>query len=122
MLPPSSNPHIDVLGHCTGRMVAGRGAGRSRSSTPSRSSPPAADTASPSRSTPGPTGSTRPSACCGLAAEPAAGSRIDSDAHAPGQLDWQPYGCERAARCGVPAGRVINTMTLPGLLAWTAAD
>ena len=36
-----ANPHVDVLGHCTGRMVVGERAGRSRSSTPSWSSPPA---------------------------------------------------------------------------------
>jgi len=44
---------------------------------------------------------------------------IDSDAHAPGQLDWQPNGCERAALCGVPADRVVNTLGLDDLLAWT---
>ena len=26
---------------------------------------------------------------------------IDTDAHAPGQLEWQPYGCDKAARLGV---------------------
>jgi putative hydrolase len=45
---------------------------------------------------------------------------IDTDAHAPGQLDWQVYGCERAADCGVAAGRVINTRSADDLLAWTA--
>ena len=44
---------------------------------------------------------------------------IDSDAHAPGQLDWLPYGCERAEECAVPPDRVINTMTADELLAWT---
>ena len=29
---------------------------------------------------------------------------IDSDAHAPGQLDMKAYGCERAERLGVPVG------------------
>jgi putative hydrolase len=45
---------------------------------------------------------------------------IDSDAHAPGQLDWLPYGCERAAACGVTAGRVVNTRSAADLLAWAA--
>ena len=31
---------------------------------------------------------------------------IDTDAHAPGQLDWLRFGCVRAAMCGVPAERV----------------
>ena len=34
---------------------------------------------------------------------------IDSDAHAPGQLDMKAYGCERAARLGIPADRIITT-------------
>ena len=45
---------------------------------------------------------------------------IDTDAHAPGQLDWQPYGCERAAACGVPVEPVVNTWAVDDLLAWTA--
>ncbi len=45
---------------------------------------------------------------------------IDTDAHAPGQLEWQVYGCERAADCGVAPGRVINTRGADDLLAWTA--
>jgi putative hydrolase len=44
---------------------------------------------------------------------------IDSDAHAPGQLDWQRYGCERAARCGIEAERIVNTWPLDRLLDWT---
>jgi putative hydrolase len=44
---------------------------------------------------------------------------IDTDAHAPGQLDWQPLGCARAVECGVPAERVVNTWPLEDLLAWT---
>jgi len=43
---------------------------------------------------------------------------IDTDAHAPGQLDWQRYGCERAVACGVPAERIVNTWSLEELLTW----
>jgi hypothetical protein len=32
-----------------------------------------------------------------------------------------PNGCERAARCGVTADRVINTRPLDDLLAWTVS-
>ena len=35
---------------------------------------------------------------------------IDTDAHAPGQLEWQYIGCDRAAECGVTTDRVINTV------------
>ena len=41
---------------------------------------------------------------------------IDSDAHAPGQLDFQVYGCARAERLGVPAERIVNTWELDRLL------
>ena len=41
-------------------------------------------------------------------------------AHAPGQLEWQHYGCERAARCGVDPSRVVNTWRQARLLEWTA--
>jgi len=44
---------------------------------------------------------------------------IDTDAHAPGQLDWQINGCARAEECGVPAERVVTTWTRDELLAWT---
>ena len=45
---------------------------------------------------------------------------IDTDAHAPGQLDWLRFGCERAALCGVPAERVVNAWPMDRLLEWTA--
>ncbi|HEY5032188.1 MAG TPA: PHP domain-containing protein, partial [Actinomycetes bacterium] len=54
-----------------------------------------------------------------LAVEAGCRFSIDTDAHAPGQLDWQPYGCERAAACGVESGTVINTLQVEELLAWT---
>jgi len=34
---------------------------------------------------------------------------IDTDAHAPGQLDWPDGGCDRAERFGIGPDRVINT-------------
>jgi len=42
---------------------------------------------------------------------------IDTDAHAPGQLDWLDHGCSRAAECGVPTERVLNTWPVERLLA-----
>jgi putative hydrolase len=46
---------------------------------------------------------------------------IDTDAHATGQLEWQPHGCDRAAEREVPIERVINTMSADDLLAWTTS-
>ncbi len=44
---------------------------------------------------------------------------VDSDAHAPGQLDWIGFGCARAEECGITAERVLNTRALADLLDWT---
>jgi putative hydrolase len=46
---------------------------------------------------------------------------IDTDAHAPGQLSWLEYGCARAAACGVPAERVLNTLPADDLVAWASS-
>ena len=50
----------------------------------------------------------------------AAGLRfaISTDAHAAEQLEWQPYGTDRAAACGVAADRVVNAMGAGELLEW----
>jgi len=41
---------------------------------------------------------------------------IDTDAHAPGQLDWLGSGCARAEAAGIGPGRVINASSADGLL------
>jgi putative hydrolase len=55
-----------------------------------------------------------------LAVELGCSFSIDTDAHAPGQLDWQDNGCERAVETGVDVDRVVNTWTADELLEWTA--
>ena len=118
MVTAMANPHMDVLGHCTGRLVVGRGRPESDfdhelvfeacrqfgvaieiNSRPERLDPPRR--------------------LLSLALEMGCEFSIDTDAHAPGQLDWQLYGCERAEECGVPPERVINTKGVDELLAWT---
>jgi len=44
---------------------------------------------------------------------------IDTDAHAPGQLEWQVHGTARAEAAGIPTERIINTWSADALLAWT---
>lgn len=44
---------------------------------------------------------------------------IDSDAHAPGQLDWQASGCARAAAHGLSADFVVDAWPVEQLLSWT---
>jgi putative hydrolase len=55
-----------------------------------------------------------------LAVEAGCRVAIDSDAHAPGQLAWLPYGCDRAAACGVGVEQVVNTLPAAQLIAWAA--
>ena len=115
-----ANPHLDILGHCTGRKLAqapdkgdrGHRGGRGRpesqfdadavfracldhnkaveiNSRPDRLDPP--------------------KRLLRRAYEMGCLFTIDTDAHAPGQLDWLHNGCERAALCGVDADRIVNT-------------
>lgn len=118
MITAVRDPHADILGHCTGRLITGRGRPESEfdadavfaacaesgtaveiNSRPERLDPPRRL----------------------LRRAVAAGTlfSIDTDAHAPGQLDWQRYGCARAEECGVPSERVVTTWTADELLAWT---
>ena len=73
MVAAVRNPHVDVLGHCTGRLLAG-GRGRRPESVfdPRRSSVPAWRPGSPSRSTAGRSAGTRRAGCCGWPPRPAA--------------------------------------------------
>jgi putative hydrolase len=114
-----ANPHVDVLGHCTGRLVVGRGRPESEFDaelifTACREYGTAVEINSrPERLDP-------PKRLLRMALEMGCLVSIDTDAHAPGQLEWQVYGCERAADCGVAPDRVINTRSAEDLLAWTA--
>ncbi|WP_280412867.1 PHP domain-containing protein [Nocardia asiatica] len=122
MVRAVADPNVDVLGHCTGRLVAGGRGTRPESTFDAevvfeacRVYGTAVEINSrPERLDP-------PSRLLRLAAEMGCYFSIDTDAHAPGQLDWQGYGCERALANGVAAERVINTWPLADLLAWTRA-
>jgi putative hydrolase len=125
MVTAVANPYVNVLGHCTGRIVK---AGGKRGGLRPESEFDAAlvfdacvayevaveINSRPERLDP-------PKRLLRLAVEAGCLFSVDSDAHAPGQLDWQPYGCERAARCGVQAERVVNTRSVGDLLTWTRA-
>ncbi|MCT2585212.1 PHP domain-containing protein [Actinophytocola gossypii] len=119
MVAAIENPHVDVLGHCTGRRVRGRPRPESEFDAATvfaacRDNGVAVEINSrPDRLDP-------PRRLLTQALELGCVFAIDSDAHAPGQLDWLPYGCERAEECEVPPERVINTKTANELLAWCA--
>ncbi|GAA4547074.1 PHP domain-containing protein [Pseudonocardia xishanensis] len=117
MLTAVANPHVDVLGHCTGRMVTGR---RKRPESEFDADAVFAACAEngvaveinsrPERLDP-------PRRLLRLAVEAGCEFTLDTDAHAPGQLDWLDYGCMRAVECEVPVERIRNTRALPELLA-----
>ncbi|MCK8675328.1 PHP domain-containing protein [Rhodococcus sp. HM1] len=121
MVRAVTNPHVDVLGHCTGRLVTG-GRGQRPESTfdaekvfsACRDHGTAVEiNCRPERRDP-------PSRMIDLALRLGCRFAIDTDAHAPGQLDWLGYGCERAAERGVEPEDVINTWPVEELLAWIA--
>jgi len=118
MVAAVSSPHVDVLGHCTGRLLGGRG-GRGRPESafdPERVFAACRDhgvaveiNCRPERRDP-------PSRLLRLAVEMGCMFTIDSDAHAPGQLDWLDYGCARAEGLGIAPERILNTRSAAGLL------
>ena len=122
MVAAVGHPETNVLGHCTGRLVTGGRGTRKQSTFDARAVFEACaehDVAveinsRPERSDP-------PDDLLELAVDVGCLFSIDSDAHAPGQLDFLGYGCERAERMGVPAERVVNTWDRERLLAWANA-
>ena len=118
MLMAIASPHVDILGHCTGRMIGKR--------------PPSDFDADyvfaacaqfntaveincrPERLDP-------PRDLLRLAIEHGCMFTIDTDAHATGQMEWLHLGCERAADVGVPIDSVLNAKPVDELLAWTTA-
>ena len=111
-----ANPHVDVLGHCTGQMPPKRppsqfdadyvfaacaqfGTAVEINCRPERLDPPRE--------------------LLEVAIDYGCYFTIDTDAHAPGQLEWQAFGCEKAVESSVPVERVLNTWPVEDLLAWT---
>ncbi|MEU1600003.1 PHP domain-containing protein [Streptomyces sp. NPDC005708] len=118
MIAAVRNPLADVLGHCTGRLVTGRGRPESEFDADAvfaacaESGTAVEINSRPERLDP-------PRRLLRRALDAGVLFSIDTDAHAPGQLDWQIHGCARAEECGVPPERVITTWTADELLAWT---
>ena len=119
MVAAVRDPHTDVLGHCTGRMVTGVRERPESEFDPEVVFAACAEAGVAVEVNSRPERLDPPKRLLRMAVEAGCRISIDSDAHAPGQLDWLPYGCERAAACGVTAGRVVNTRTAEDLLAWT---
>ena len=121
MLAALDNPHMDILGHCTGRVVVAGGTRRKRPESEFDADAVFARAAERDKAIEINSRIDRldpPKRLLRLAVEAGCRFSIDSDAHAPGQLDWLPYGCARAAACGVAPDRVVNTWPAEELLAW----
>lgn len=118
MLAAVRNPRTSVLGHCTGRMVMGKGRAESRFDAAQvfaacRDSGVAVEVNSrPERLDP-------PRRLLTQAVETGCLLSIDTDAHAPGQLSWLPLGAARAVECGVDPANIVTTWEVDRLLAWT---
>jgi putative hydrolase len=121
MVAAVSNPRVNVLGHCTGRLVTGSRGTRPQSDFDARAVFEACAehgtaveiNSRPERCDP-------PDELIGLALELGCLFAIDSDAHAPGQLEMKAYGCERAERLGIPDERIITTWDAERLAAWAS--
>jgi len=113
------SPHTDILGHCTGRKLVGRGRAPSRFdadavfSACARTATAVEINARPERRDP-------PEALLRRALELGCLVSIDTDAHAPGQLEWLTNGCVQAVEADTPIDRIVNAWPLDRLLDWTA--
>ncbi len=130
MVMAVANPHVDILGHCTGQKVPGRMRPIGQSDFPGRvGSQFDADmvfaacerfdvaveiNCRPERQDP-------PDHLLELALEWGCKISIDTDAHAPGQLEWQPFGCDKAARHGIEPDRIVNSWDAGTLVEWAGA-
>ena len=123
MVAAVQNPRTNVLGHCTGRLVRGGRGTRPQSEFDARAVFEACAehrvaveiNSRPERQDP-------PDELVGLALELGCLFSIDSDAHAPGQLDFLDYGAARAYALRVPQERIVTTWPLDALLAWAGGE
>ncbi len=119
MVRAVASTHVDVLGHCTGRLIGGKRPPSSFDPDYVFAACAAFGTAveinsRPERLDP-------PDELLAVARQHGCMFTIDADAHATGQLEWQVYGCEIAARHGLRAEEILNTLAVEDLLARTGA-
>ncbi len=120
MLAAVESPHTDILGHCTGRLLTGRGRPPSSFDADAvfaacaHTGTAVEINARPERQDP-------PPELLRVAVKLGCSFAIDTDAHAPGQLSWLGRGCRNAVAAGVPGDRVVNRQPADELLAWAGA-
>jgi putative hydrolase len=117
MLAAIESPHTDILGHCTGRLITGRGRAQSTFDADAVFSACALSgtaveiNSRPERQDP-------PQDLLRQAVSLGCSFAVDTDAHAPGQLGWLGRGCAKAVDAAVPPERIVNREPVDGLLAW----
>jgi putative hydrolase len=124
ILKAVASPHVDILGHCTGRKVKGWGDDlreiRPRSSYDQQLIFDACAVygtaveinCRPERQDP-------PPELLDLALEAGCLISIDTDAHSPGHLEFVNYGCDKAVAHGIDPQRILTTWSADELVAWT---
>jgi putative hydrolase len=121
MIRAVTNPHADVLGHCTGRLVTGgRGVRPESKFDADRVFSACRDHGTAVEINSRPERRDPPTRLLKLALEIGCLFSIDTDSHAPGQLEFLGYGAQRALDAGVPVERIVNTWSADELLEWTA--
>jgi putative hydrolase len=144
MVMAIASPHIDILGHCTGRQVSKPQVARVLDGRDAAEPPDFPDrdvdakrpesafdpeivfaacarfdkaveiNCRPERQDP-------PDRLLAMALEWGCKISIDTDAHAPGQLEWQRFGCDKAARHEIELDRIVNTWSADALLEWAGS-
>ena len=120
MLAAIESPHTDILGHCTGRLLTGRGRAQSTFDADAvfaacaRTGTAVEINSRPERQDP-------PQDLLRHAVSLGCSFAVDTDAHAPGQLGWLGRGCAKAVDAEVPNDRIVNRGSVDELLEWTAA-
>lgn len=120
MVLAAANPHVDILGHCTGRKLTGRGRPPSNFDADlvftacARFATAVEINSRPERQDP-------PEELLARALDHGCDVVINTDAHSPGQLEWLAYGADKAALCEVPTERILNTTSADDLIDRLAA-
>lgn len=121
MIAAVENPRVNVLGHATGRLVEGSRGTRPQSDFDARAVFAAcAATGTAVEINSRPERCDPPDDLVRLAVSLGCLFAVDSDAHAPGQLDMKAYGAQRVEDLGVPVDRVVTTWPVERLLRWAA--
>ena len=126
MVMAIASPHVDILGHCTGRKVKGFGPDlkhvRGQSvfdaemvfAACAKYGTAVEINCRPERQDP-------PPDLLDLALEWDCLISIDTDAHSPGHLEFLSYGADKAVEHGIAPERIINTWEADTLVEWAAS-